>query len=124
MAPVKRPVAVVVWDDARGSATSTFTEKDIPHEPLVMTTMGWLLRDDEKGISVAMEKYSEDGETCWRGHSFIPREMIRSCTLFAMSKVRVKAVPNLEKGMGPKRGEPKSPHESKTLLPPLSDPPA
>ena len=96
MAPVVRPLAVVVWDDAHGSATTDVTPEDLDHKPLVMTTVGWLLREDDLGVSIANEKCQVDGKDVYRGHTFVPRALIRSCTLFTLAKVRKKKVENLE----------------------------
>lgn len=84
----KRQMVVVVWDDAHGDAQKVVGEDDLPHKPVVMKTIGWLLKDDEVGVSVANEEFQEDGKDYFRGHSFIPRKMIRSVTPFNLSKRR------------------------------------
>lgn len=84
------PVAIVVWDDAHGSATDNVTIADIghAHRALVMTTIGWLLREDEDGVSIANERCMEEGKEVYRGHTFVPRSLIRSCTPFKLSLPR------------------------------------
>lgn len=91
---VKRQVVVVVWDDAHGSEHREVTEDDFPHRPIIMTTLGWLLRDDEKGVSLAHEHAADTDSTCYRGHSFIPRGMVRSVTPFNLTSIRQKKVPH------------------------------
>lgn len=102
-----RPVAIVVWNDAHGSSNVDVTERELPHEPKVMTTMGWLLRDDEKGVSIASEKSAEDGVVYYRGHTFVPRGMVRSVTMFNLGKVRTKKAPNLDMPERGPKSEPK-----------------
>jgi hypothetical protein len=80
--------AVVVWDDAHGSATTDVTLEDLDHTPIVMTTVGWLLREDEKGVSVANERCEEHGKMVYRGHTFVPRSLIRSCTKMTLARPR------------------------------------
>lgn len=72
------PFVVVVWDDAHSTAAEPYTVDDIPHRPLKMETRGWLLRDDAEGVSLAPEKYTSDDVTYYRGHTFIPRGMVRT----------------------------------------------
>lgn len=84
----KLPIAIVVWDDAHGSATKDVTEKQLPHEPVKMTTMGWLLREDATGVSLANELFVEEGVNWYRGHTFIPKAMVRSVQKFALTKTR------------------------------------
>ena len=85
-----QPFVIVVWDDAHGSATTDVTIEDLDHKPIVMTTVGWLLREDERGISVANERCEEGGKMVYRGHTFIPKAMVRSATAMALSKPRRK----------------------------------
>jgi hypothetical protein len=74
---VNKPLVIVRWKDAHGSATASYSEHAFPHEPKVMNTVGWLLRDDEIGVSVVAE-YCEDrdDETPFRGLTFVPRGMV------------------------------------------------
>lgn len=78
--PAKALVAVY-WDDASGSsAEQEDTEEDalLDHEPVVFVTVGFVLVDNEKGLTI----YSEErlGQGSWRVRSFIPRGMIRQVT--------------------------------------------
>lgn len=65
----------VFWNDAQGSATKVY-EKARDHAPVLMETRGWLLDRDDDGVSVASERWTEDGETHYRGHTFIPAGMV------------------------------------------------
>jgi hypothetical protein len=77
------PVLVLcVWDDAWGDAheSVTITDADLRHKATVMQTVGWLLRDDEKGVSLFNERCLDQGEESYRGRTFIPRAMVKSVT--------------------------------------------
>ena len=80
-----KPLVVVTWRDAHGSATEVHTEHDLDHKPLVMTTYGCLLRQDEVGITVANE-WCGKGE--WRGLTFVPAELIERVEQLLPSPVR------------------------------------
>lgn len=105
MSQSKRPVAVVVWNDAHGSVNKDIDPDSVQdHKPMVMTTMGWLLVDNEQGVTVAMEKFVEEGKDYYRGATFVPRGMITSVTQYALTKIRVKAMKrlaDLERPVGP-----------------------
>lgn len=74
-----KPIVIVRWDDAQASSTKVITENDPTyHQPVVMETLGWLLKDDEKGISVVTEVFFEDGLFNYRGHTFVPRSLVLS----------------------------------------------
>lgn len=76
--PPTKPLVTVKWLDANATQTVAYLENEIPHQPATAYTVGWLLRDDATGISLANEYFEED-ET-WRGMTFIPRGMILSVT--------------------------------------------
>jgi hypothetical protein len=80
-----RQIVIVVWDDAHGSAHREVTEDDMPHRPTIMQTVGWLLRHDETGVSIANEYCCDADSTCYRGHTFVPAGMIRSVTPFNLT---------------------------------------
>lgn len=79
------PLVVVVWNDAWTNELGV-TKDDVraSHKPMVVTTIGWLLLDDEIGISIANELYDDT----YRGRTFILRSMIQSVTPFALSTPR------------------------------------
>jgi hypothetical protein len=68
-------VAVVTWNDAH-VVHGDVMPNDIDHEPILLHTAGWLIRDDDVGITLAFEYADEDGEL--RTTTFIPRGMIVS----------------------------------------------
>jgi hypothetical protein len=87
-----RRLVVVVWDDAWQDQENFVTAHGIAstHEPLKVTTLGWVIRDDEVGISVANERSVDDGKDVFRGRTFIPRAMVKSVTDFILATPRKK----------------------------------
>ena len=76
MKPMDKSLVKVVWHDAHAAQGSAmYAEHEIPHKALVVTTIGWLLRQDAEGVSVANE-YCEDAT--FRGYTFIPSGMIQT----------------------------------------------
>lgn len=67
-------LVAIVWADANGAhpRDGTFVPGD--HAPVIMTTVGWLLCKDAKGVSLANERH-EDGS--FRGQTFIPAAMVK-----------------------------------------------
>ena len=88
MSPEK-PIVCVAWEDAHGSIATAYSEHEIPHASVVILTIGWLLRQDEVGISVANE-YCGDGT--WRGVTFVPHGMMQSVTPILTRTPRKKRV--------------------------------
>ena len=79
---------ILEWDDAQGGATKAFTRDQPPHEAIIMTTLGWLIKENEIGVTIATEVYLEDGIEYFRGHTFVPHGMVRSVTPFKLTKIR------------------------------------
>lgn len=74
-------IVKVCWRDAWVSGTEPINleEVHLKHRPMLMTTLGWLLMEDEDGVSVANEQYvDDDGLETYRGRTFIPRGMVIS----------------------------------------------
>ena len=46
------------------------------HKPLEMETRGWLLVDDETGVSIFCERTAD--QESYRGRTFVPRGMVKS----------------------------------------------
>lgn len=67
------PIIGVTWNDAHGS-DGTISAHEVDHKPYVYTSIGFLVRSDEVGVSVAAEQ-GEDGK--FRDITFIPRKMIQ-----------------------------------------------
>lgn len=79
----KPPFVIVLWNDAWSDATASVTISNAhdTHKPLVMETRGWLLVDDERGVSIASERCLDpEQETYYRGRSFVLRAMVQSVT--------------------------------------------
>lgn len=66
------PIIGVTWEDAHGS-DGTLSAHEVDHKPYVFTAVGYLVRSDEVGVSVAHEQ-GEDGK--FRDITFIPRKMV------------------------------------------------
>lgn len=84
---MKPTLAYCTWDDAHGS-TSMFDEHDVDHKPYRFTSVGFLVRSDDVGVSLAGE-IGEDGR--FRDHTFIPRKMVIDEGVIGPLKMRKKA---------------------------------
>ena len=82
------PFAVVQWLDAWADAHDSASASDvgIKHKSVAMRTAGWLLADDDNGVSLFSEYCSED-ET-FRSRTFIPRAMIVNVAVVRLVKPR------------------------------------
>lgn len=83
-----------LWFDAWGDTAGDCTPENVheKHKPAVMQTVGWLLLENDIGVSVCCERDTVDGS--YRGRTFIPRGMIKSITDFPPKrKPRAKRVP-------------------------------
>lgn len=58
----------------------------VAHKPMVIHTLGYLLREDDVGVSLANEYYDED-ET-YRGRTFVPRAMVISIKRYRLTTER------------------------------------
>lgn len=68
----KEPV-VVHWNDTVSHMDDDGSGKP-RHEPARQVTIGWLLRHDHKGVSLAFELGAD--ATDWREEQFVPNEVI------------------------------------------------
>jgi hypothetical protein len=86
----KLPIVVVVWLDAWKSATTDISVRNVDehHKAAVMQTMGWLLKEDATGVTIANERCNDEGEDEYRGVTFIPGGMIKSVNRFNLSTPR------------------------------------
>lgn len=85
----------ICWEDAWVDDDNFATPHGLAltHRPMIVRTRGWLIKDDEIGVSVANEESrTEDDGTVFRGRTFIPRAMIVSITPFNLAKPRKKRV--------------------------------
>lgn len=82
------PLVIVQWDDAWTNEMGV-TVEDVrsSHKPMPVQTIGWLLLDDEVGVSLANEHF-DDGS--YRGRTFILRSMVRAMTHHTLVKPRQK----------------------------------
>jgi hypothetical protein len=70
---MNKPLVRVVWKDAHSSSVNAYAEHEIPHSALVIETVGWLLKQDSDGVSVANE-YCADAT--YRGYTFVPAGLL------------------------------------------------
>lgn len=94
----------VTWADAHGS-DGTLAAHEIDHKPYIYTTVGFLVKSDEVGVSVSFEQ-GEDGK--FRDITFVPRAIVLDewslGTLKKKSPRKAKAKPTQE--------PPQEPHPS------------
>lgn len=91
MAKVAEPRFVTVeWDDAWADGVDDTTVDKVhdKHHPIVLETRGWLLADDETGVSLFSERVKD--QSSYRGRTFIPRGMVVSVSDFPPRKTRTK----------------------------------
>lgn len=85
-----RQLVVVEWLDAWQDQENFATAHGIAvtHAPLPVQTIGWLIQQDDVGVSVANEKSTQDGQDVFRGRTFVPAAMVKSVVPFNLSKPR------------------------------------
>lgn len=82
-----RPLVVVEWMDAWVKEEGiVLDDAKSSHAPTIVHTIGWVLYEDDVGISLANEYFDDT----WRGRTFVPRGMIKSVTPYKLSKPRNK----------------------------------
>lgn len=108
-------LALVVWNDASGSAEDPVTLDSVHevHKPMQVTTLGWVLKDDDIGITLVNEFYSG----VYRGRTTILRGMIVSVTHYKLTKAK------LTKTKPPKAKKSVSPAQSPESVEPALDTP-
>lgn len=74
--PTGKNFVMIEWGDAYGTADTEQREDEISHEAAHFISWGWLIRSNEKGVTIAAE-WSPSGNT-YRSVMFIPRGMIDS----------------------------------------------
>lgn len=67
-------LVMVTWSDAHGH--DGYYDADADHKPVKMFTIGWLVKEDASGISLACERHKEGRVWRYRGGTFIPAGMI------------------------------------------------
>lgn len=84
------PFVIVKWLDAWGEETgeATLANAHEAHKAVPMETAGWLLKQDDAGVSIFCERCTEKSEYTYRGRTFIPRGMIKSVEDFPPKRKR------------------------------------
>ena len=70
---MKHVTVIVTWNDAHEQGGDVATVAEINHAPDMQHTVGFLLRSDRVGITLASERCEGGG---WRTTNFIPRAMV------------------------------------------------
>jgi hypothetical protein len=81
-------MALVTWLDPSSTASGEVHHIDdltAAHGPVTVTTMGWVLKDDDKGMSVACESL---GGGSYRGFTFILKALIVSVRYLSEKRVK------------------------------------
>ena len=88
------PLVIVTWHDAWTNELGV-TVEDVraSHKPMVVRTIGWLLLDDEVGVSLANEHFDDES---YRGRTFILRSMVVDVQPFTLTKPRKRKGPAVE----------------------------
>lgn len=74
------PIVVVEWSDAYGDGQEQWFEgSEVTHDPLVVKTIGYMMKNDDIGVTLWQDMCKEDGSS-YRGKTVIPKGMIRSVT--------------------------------------------
>lgn len=94
-------LVLVEWDDA-WQDQENFTSAhgiSLSHHPMKVQTLGWLVHEDDTGISIVNERNNEDGAEVYRGRTFIPRAMVRKVTEFRLAPPKkLKTKPQVGEG--------------------------
>jgi hypothetical protein len=71
---VDKPLVQVQWWDANTGTDDVVDEDNLAgyHKPTLVTTIGWLMRQDDVGITLCNEHYDKS----FRGRTFIPAAMV------------------------------------------------
>jgi hypothetical protein len=95
----EKRLVLIVWNDAWQDQDNFASSHGIAlsHRPMVVQTLGWLIHDDEAGVSVVNERSMDEGSEVYRGRTFIPRPMIISVTDFKLAVPRKKKAPQDDK---------------------------
>jgi hypothetical protein len=81
-----KPFVAVRWHDAHGSGITEYSDHELPHRSAPYTVYGFLLRQDEAGISLVTE---HSDEATYRGYCFIPAAMVGEIQHLTLTKKRV-----------------------------------
>lgn len=94
---VEPPFAIIRWRDAWGEETgeATVANAHEAHRAVPMETAGWLLKQDDAGVSIFCERCTEGREYVYRGRTFIPTGMIVEVIHYKLTKPRPKPQPKV-----------------------------
>ena len=82
-------MAVVVWlDSALNGAEMEQQEAVEEIVPVVGTSVGWVLRDDDTAVVLALSRFQHAAHTGWRQISAIPR-----CAVVSVQRLKARAGP-------------------------------
>lgn len=85
----KLPLVVIEWDDHNtGDAPVDATTVDSYHKPEVITTIGWVLKEDATGYTLVNEYYDDT----YRGRTFIDKRMVRKVTPYRLTRPHTKRI--------------------------------
>jgi hypothetical protein len=80
----------VRWADAHSAGSVTeYAEHELPHRSAHYTTYGFLLRQDETGLTLATE---HSDEHTYRGVCFVPAAMVEEILPLTLTQKRAKKV--------------------------------
>lgn len=83
-----QPIVLLTWADAHSpGSTDVFNASNVHtiHGTLTITTVGWVLRDDHDGVTIAGE-HCGDGD--YRNVTYIPRSLIVGMTPIRVPRAR------------------------------------
>jgi hypothetical protein len=80
------PLVLVIWEDANtgNDDAVSLDNVDAYHKPTIVKTLGWLLKRDDRGVTVVNEFY----DSVFRGRTYIPAKMIMEVVPYNLSKPR------------------------------------
>lgn len=84
----------VTWLDAHGAGVTAYSEHEIPHRGVRITTYGWELREDAEGVSIVNEVCA-DGT--YRGYTFIPASLVLTVDVLPLGR-KSRSKPGPRKG--------------------------
>jgi len=82
------PLVLVTWKDANTGGDDVVTTDNVSayHKPTIVHTLGWLVKDDEEGVTIVNEFYDD----FYRGRTFVYRPMVMTVEHFTLAKPRKK----------------------------------
>lgn len=88
--PPLLPFALITWRDAHSDHNQWAVEA-VPHIPLMITSAGWIIREDEAGITLASEQVMDNGSITYRGRTFILAETVVTVQRLSLGTRRKRA---------------------------------